>query len=127
MITGADNVTKELVKLALDAASMRHGAIANNLANIHSTDYVPLRVNFEEQLSTLRQTVEGNAELSANALASIRPYVEQDASLPPGSTASMIDREMMKLSQNTIHYQALLKALNKMGAIIGLAVNEGRK
>lgn len=127
MITGADSVTKDLVKLALDAASLRHSAIANNLANIHSPDYVPLRVNFEEQLHALRQVRGDSKELSAVALNLIRPFVEQESHLPAGSAASMIDREMLKLSQNTVHYQALLKALAKRGAIMNLAVNEGRK
>lgn len=127
MITGADKVTKDLIKLALDATSMRHNAIASNLANIHSTDYVPLRVNFEAQLHALQQAVRDNAPLTPEALAAVRPFVEQDGDLPPGSAASMIDREMLKLSQNTVHYQALLKALAKRGAIMSLAVNEGRK
>lgn len=127
MITGADKVTKELVKLALDATSMRHNAIASNLANIHSTDYVPLRVNFESQLHALQQAVRGNMPLTPEALAAVRPFVEQDSDLPAGSAASMIDREMLKLSQNTVHYQALLKAMAKRGAILSLVVNEGRK
>lgn len=127
MITGADKVTKELVKLALDAASMRHNAIANNLANIHSADYVPLRVSFEEQLHALRHAVDSKTPLTQEALAAIRPFVEQESDLPAGSAASMIDREMLKLSQNNVHYQALLKAIAKRGAIMSLVVNEGRK
>lgn len=127
MITGADKITKEMVKLALDAASMRHNAIANNLANIHSAAYVPLRVNFEEQLHALQQAVDSKTPLTPEALTAIRPFVEPDPDLPAGSAASMIDREMLKLSQNTVHYQALLKALAKRGAIMSLVINEGRK
>lgn len=127
MITGADKVTKELLKIALDAAAMRHNTIANNLANVHSTDYVPLRVNFEEQLNGLRQAVDNKTGLTQTDLRAIRPFVEAQTDLPAGSAASMIDREMLKLSQNTLHYQALLKALAKRGAIMNIIVNEGRK
>ena len=34
-----------LVRLALDAASLRHQAIANNIANVHSPGYEPLMAN----------------------------------------------------------------------------------
>ncbi len=35
--------------------------------------------------------------------------------------------ELVKLSQNAVHYQTLLKALDKRGSILALAVNEGRR
>lgn len=127
MITGADKVTREMVKLALDAASLRHSAIASNLANIHSTGHVPVRVNFEEQLQSLRDAVSNGAPLSMHSLEGVKPFVEHDGDLPAGSTVTLIDREMLKLSQNTVHYQALLKALAKRSAIMGLVINEGRK
>ena len=43
--------TIELVSLALDAALMRQTAIANNVANINTTAYQTLEVNFEQQLN----------------------------------------------------------------------------
>jgi len=38
-----------------------------------------------------------------------------------------VDLEMVKLSENTIHYQALLKALGKQLAILNTAMSEGRR
>jgi flagellar basal-body rod protein FlgB len=35
--------------------------------------------------------------------------------------------EMAALSENTLHHQALLKALNKHFALIGNAINEGKR
>ena len=57
LLSESDGVTFALVQLALDAATLRHQATANNLANIHSTGYRPQRVNFEEQLSALREAL----------------------------------------------------------------------
>jgi flagellar basal-body rod protein FlgB len=34
---------------------------------------------------------------------------------------------MVKLAQNAVHYQSLLKALDKHLAIMSAAVNEGRR
>ena len=57
-------------------------------------------------------------------LASVKPFVEADGR---GSTPVMLDMEMVKLAQNTVHYQSLLKALEKRGAILASAVSEGRR
>jgi len=108
-----------LVGLALDAASLRHQAIANNIANANSAGYVPMKVNFEEQLAFARGGSPG-----ARMLASVKPFVEADIG---ASTKVMLDMETTKLVQNTVHYQGLLKALEKRGAILNAAINEGRR
>ena len=106
--------------LALDAASLRHQAIANNIANANSAGYVPLKVNFEEQLAFARGGLRGGRQW---------PGIGHGRSSKPTpwSTPVMLDMEMVKLAQNTVHYQSLLKALDKRGAILGLAVSEGRR
>jgi flagellar basal-body rod protein FlgB len=121
-MTGIDQALS-LAMLALDAGVLRHQAIANNLANVNSTGYVPLKVNFEEQLAFLQDVSTGRAT-SRTALAGIRPFIEQDSA---GNASLMIDMEMVKLAQNTVHYQTLLKAVGRKLAILSLAVNEGRR
>lgn len=120
------NVTKALLKVALDASVMRHQAIANNLANLHSVGYAPLRVNFEEQLGGLRSALASGELASAAQVQALRPHVVPDENLASGLTTSTIDTELLKLQQNTVYYQSLLRALQKRGAITSLAVNEGR-
>jgi flagellar basal-body rod protein FlgB len=120
------NATKALLKVALDASVMRHQAIANNLANLHSVGYAPLHVNFDEQLGALRSALASGGEVTSTQVAALQPHLVQDEQLASGLTTSMIDSEMLKLQQNTVYYQSLLKALQKRGAITSLAVNEGR-
>lgn len=116
--------TISLVSLALDAATLRHQAIANNIANAHTPGYVPLRVSFEERLAGLR---ESGGSISA-AMRDLRPQVEPDRSeIHARNTSVMIDMEMVKLSQNTINYQALARALGKKLSLLATAVNEGRR
>jgi len=126
-ISEGDRVTSALVSVALDAATLRHQAIANNLANIHSENYRPQRVNFEEQLSALRHAVATQSPIAPAALAQAQPFIETDAARRTGDLAGRMDMEMVKLSQNAVHYQTLLKALDRWGGILTLAVNEGRK
>lgn len=123
--------TLQLVSLALDAASMRHMAIANNIANANSQNYTPLHVSFEDQLTAVEQdllTGTDDGTLSAR-LADIRPSIEADDAIAgvDGNPGVKLDMEMARLARNVVQYQALLKGLSSEMAIIKLAVNEGRK
>ncbi len=123
-------VTSQLVSLALDASVMRHQAIANNIANASNSEYVPVKVSFEDQLSSAIQAVserQSDAVL-AKGLETIKPrLIEDDRADSSGGARVMLDAEMAKLAQNVVHYQALLKALTKNMAVISSAINEGRR
>ena len=127
-MSGTEQVTMALMVKALDAASLRHQAIAGNIANANSTDYRPLKVNFEQQLGFARAALaRGTGELTAADVASVRPRLEQEPAPRAGSASVMIDMEMVKLSQNTLQYQALLKGLNQHISIVSFAINEGKR
>jgi len=126
-ISEGDRVTSALVLMALNAATLRHQATANNLANVHSENYRAQRVNFEEQLSALRHAVATQSPIAPAALAQVQPFIETDVARGTGGLAARMDMELVTLSQNAVHYQTLLKALDKWGGILTLAVNEGRR
>lgn len=128
MIAELAGVTTEAVKLALDAASLRHRTIANNIANANTPGYMPLRVNFEEQLDAMRHAANiSDAELKS-ALGGVRAFVEQDVAADGSGAANvMLDMEVVKLSQNVVHYQSLLRGLGKQMSILSAAINDGRR
>jgi len=126
-LSESDRVTSALVVMALDAATLRHQALANNLANIHSENFRPQRLNFEEQLTALRHAAATRSPIAPAALAQVRPFIETDGARPNAGLTGTMDLELVKLSQNAVHYQSLLKALDKWGGILALAVNEGRR
>ncbi len=110
-----------LARLALDAASLRHQVIANNIANANTPGFVPSKVNFEQQLAFAR---DASGSVPASLPASVRPFIEADAA---ADTRVMLDMEMVKLAHNTVQYQSLLKALDKRGSIVSAAITEGRR
>lgn len=118
MIEGIQGAGAAMAMLALDAAALRHQAIAHNLANLHSEDYVPLGVSFEAQLRVAAGP--GRAGLA-------RPQLVREFERGVGPRPQDVDMEMVRLSQNTIHYQALLRALGRQMAILGDALGEGRR
>lgn len=128
MITGISGATNEAVMLALDAANLRHQAIANNIANASTPGYTPLKVNFEEQLTAFRQAMDGSDAQAHSALQGVKGFIEEDlAAAGRGASNVMLDMEVVKLGQNVVHYQSLLRALGNQMSIISAAINEGKR
>lgn len=126
MVSIIDSNTSALLSLALDAAGMRQQAIAQNIANANTPGYQRIGVSFESRLQALK---DGAGNLQAPSLASLgnyRPAFEYAA--PAGQENNVsLDMEMAQLSENTLHHQALLKALTRHMSLVGIAINEGKR
>lgn len=122
MVSLIDSSTTSLLSLALDAAGMRQQAIAHNIANANTPGYQRLSVSFENRLAELSRSA-GSAAPSLAGLGDFRPAFELVGDGEPVA----LDMEVAALSENTLHQQALLKALNKHFALLGTAINEGKR
>lgn len=128
MIEEIDAATVGVLRLALDAASLRHRVIAHNIANANTEGYAPLRVNFEEQFDAVRSALGQSQPIDRGLLEGLRPVVAQDGPLSGGATAQVaLDLEVARLAQNSVHYQALLRGTAKYLSILGIAVTEGKR
>ena len=128
MIENIGGATSQLVKLALDAALLKHQVIANNIANVSTPGYVAKRVSFEEHLTKFLTPTGQLNESALNAeIDSLKSMLEEGhAVVPADNEVVELDQEMVNLSENVLRYQALLDALSKRGSIIKMAINEGR-
>ncbi len=124
MVSIIDNSTIGLLSLALDAAGMRQQAIAQNIANANTPGYQRLGVSFEARIADLQQALADGRTPSLGGLADYRPVFE---TVGAAGEALPLDMEMASLSENTLHHQVLLKALNKQFALLGTAINEGKR
>jgi len=127
MIDKTEAVTTSMLKLALDAASLNHQAIANNIANVNTPGYAPARVNFEAQLDSIRQTLSEGGRVQANMLSGIQPVMERAQPLPAGDHTANLDMETAQLAENTVHYEALLKVTGMRMSLVNAAINEGKR
>jgi flagellar basal-body rod protein FlgB len=127
MFGATEAIMVDLVKMALDAASLRHMTIANNIANANTTGYAPASVNFEQQMDVVRAAIGNGERLQSNMLSGIRPVIERGEPLAETDRTALLDTEMAKLAQNTVQYEALLKALGKHMSLIGSAIAEGKR
>jgi flagellar basal-body rod protein FlgB len=108
----------QLLKLGLEAATLRQAAISNNIANVNTDGYRPLKVSFEEQLRALSASRWSQSDLS-----SIKPSLVVDEH----SGAVALDEQMVMLNQNYVYHQSLLKALNGKLELFGTAINDARR
>ena len=112
-------ITQHLVSSALDAAALRHQAIALNIANANVPGARPVRVAFEQLLADLpARLASGGSVDTAEVPAAL---------LTVGAGEIAVDEEMAALSSNSLHYHALTRALSRHLGILALAVQDGRR
>lgn len=127
MSNGIEAITLQALTLALDAASLRHQAITTNIANANVPGYAPVSVHFEQQLQDARSALATQGRLDAPSLAGVQPELRSSAAAAGVPAGVLLDVEAAHLAQNSLHFQALLKGLNRHYQIVASAVSDGRK
>src|SRR3569623_798276 len=126
MVDAVQTVTQKLAGMALDAYSQRHRVLANIIANMHSDGFQAKRLNFESQLSHLREAVIAGASDSeiSGLVDQIKPFVDKIPADAGGKTdiTTRLDDQIALVVQNTVQYEALITALGKTNALMGLAI-----
>lgn len=123
MQNGVEAVTGTALTLALDAATLRHQVHAANIANAGVAGYKAQRLSFEAQVLQGLQGAAGKA----NAGTQVSARVEPDLAADGQPHAVQLDTEVAAMSQNSVHYQTLVRALNRQMSILASAVSEGKR
>lgn len=124
MSLGMEAITTTSLSLALDAASLRQQVIAANIANAGSVGFVPQRVSFEAQLAELAR---GNASQARTPLPELQVRLEPDLAGDGLPRDVKVDTEVAALAENSLHYQALVRGLNRHLSVLSSAVSEGKR
>ncbi len=110
--------TALLLRQALRVTEFNHRLIANNIANVETPHYNPVRLDFQ---ATLRAAVEGRGRISLRKTlprhfdaSRDRPQFEGLAFLSKNDYNKVdLDEEMVKLSENTGRYVLYSSLLTK--------------
>lgn len=146
-----DGRTMTALTKALDAASLRHKAIANNIANVNTMDFKADRVLFEDELSralradqssgsglvTTNDMHYGEGGLAAThdkhyggsaSLERVQPVVVKDesTSMRLDENNVDIDLEMTNLAANQMMYEAVLRRINGKISSLKAVISGGR-
>lgn len=108
----------ELLSKLLDAASVRHRVIAQNVANINTPGYRRLEVSFEDELARRLTSASGSA------WADLKPRVREGGGGTERADGNNvdIDREIGELNKNTLLYNAYVQVLTSKLATLRSAV-----
>ena len=126
--------TPLVLKKALDFQSERQLLISSNISNIDTPDYQAKDIDFKGALKAalgsgddlaLRATHKGHIGPSRDSLKGLmaHPFNESDISKSNGNNVN-IDKEMMKLSENQISYNATVQMMAKRFSTIRAAITE---
>lgn len=126
MLDSIGSVTLDLASKALDAASLRHQAIAANIANANTAGYKPFSVSFEDQLDAVRGDLAAGRAINPADLVGVAARLEQ-ASTAQAEGGGNLDLQAAELSQNVVRYQSLLKGVSHHYAILNLLINDGKR
>lgn len=130
MLEGIEAVTRSSLSLALDAATLRHQVIANNIANANTEDFVPLRLNFDAHVRDARRQLNERGRIEAPTLAAMAssPVPVEPVLAQGGQPAKVqLDAEVADMARNSVHYQALIKALSREMSVLSIAVSDGKR
>lgn len=120
----------EGVERSLDGLSMRHAAIASNIANINTPGYVKQEVNFEDSLMEALNQADGpksneSGLESFDGMSVTSPHPDVLLSWQPKTTPSQagpqridgnrttVETEMSGMAYNAVKYNALASVIAK--------------
>jgi flagellar basal-body rod protein FlgB len=97
----------ELAVRLLDAAALRHEALATNLANVETPGFkrLDLAPDFAQQLSAYAASPEPGA-----ALETLQPRLAADLTaraVRPDGNNVQLDRELLEMNRNALEYDVL--------------------
>jgi flagellar basal-body rod protein FlgB len=121
----SESMTIAAVSTALDAAVLRQQVLAANIANASTVGYVPRRLSFEAEFA--RAAGAGRTAAEDSSALQWRARVEPDLGADGAPRRVQIDEQMVELARNSVHFQALVKGLNRHLSILAAAVSEGRR
>ncbi|MEE8206761.1 MAG: flagellar basal body rod protein FlgB [Nitrospinaceae bacterium] len=126
--------TPLVLKKALDFQSQRHLLIASNISNIDTPGYLARDIDFKGTLQAalgaheglaMKTTHSGHIGPNRDDIRGLQaaPFIEPDAAKSNGNNVN-IDKEMMKLAENQIAYNATIQMMSKRGSTIRAAISE---
>jgi flagellar basal-body rod protein FlgB len=122
-----------MMKKSLDFSASRQLLITTNISNVDTPGYKAHDIDFQEQLSnvfrsdglSMKKTNDQHFGPSSAAVKSMQPmpFEEMDASKSNGNNVDM-DKEMAKLAENQIRFNATIQLMMKRGSSVRAAITE---
>jgi flagellar basal-body rod protein FlgB len=135
--------TQRVLENAMRASGLRHEVIAHNLANLDTPGYKRSEVLFQDKLAAALAAAQGGDDQLKGTRTNGRHLPIGDIPLPGDVTGETVvraetslradgnnvdlDAEMVKLSENTMLYQALAQLVKMKMTQLRSTISEGRR
>ena len=132
--------TSELLKNALDGASLAHAAIANNIANVNTPGYERFDVAYKHALAATEPTppdpnelslavtnskmIQINGEIPAQPFKVVASPVDDPIRMRVDGSNVDLDQEMALLTQNSSYQQSMAQFLTSQYSRLRSAIEE---
>ncbi|VVE50443.1 Flagellar basal body rod protein FlgB [Pandoraea communis] len=119
-----ETATVQEIASALDRAVLRQQVGAANIANANVGGYIAKQVTFDAHMTAMGVSAQRSSARGAlPAGVTVRDRLDNDGLPQP----VQLDQEVAELSQNSLNFQALTKALGKQFAMLAVAVADGKR
>jgi flagellar basal-body rod protein FlgB len=129
----SDNVPKAMKK-SLDLMSTRQSVISSNIGNLDTPGFKASEIDFQGQLREalgskgqlkLQATNEKHFGPKTSNIGSLAadPFEEEDAAKSNGNNVD-VDKEMAKMAENQIFYNAVIQLMMKRGSTVRASITE---
>ena len=129
----------QLLQRSMDAATLRQKAISQNIANVNTPDYERVEVSFEGELKRVlaeRKEIKLQGMLTnpmhipigPPSMDSVKPVVWRDTTgyYRYDKNNVDIDKELVKLAENSIKYRAMSSLMGKKFAMLKSVISSRR-
>lgn len=128
----------DILKKSLNATTLRHKTISNNIANVNTPNYKRQLVKFEEELQkhltssnnriSLARTKPNHISFIPKNITEINPELisDQTTAIRTDGNNVDIDLELAQLAENTTQFNVLSQAVSKKLSLLRSAIRGGR-
>ena len=128
------NTVPKAMKKSLDLLSVRQNLISSNIGNLDTPGFKASDLDFQGQLRnalgtkdqlTIKATNDKHFGPKTSNISSLKPepFEEEDAAKSNGNNVN-VDKEMAKLAENQIVYNATIQLMMKRASTIRAAITE---
>jgi flagellar basal-body rod protein FlgB len=128
------DISPKVMKKSLDLMSSRQSVITSNVGNVDTPGFKASEIDFQGQLRealgskgqlNLQATNDKHFAPKSSNISSLTadPFEEEDAAKSNGNNVD-VDKEMAKMAENQIFYNAVIQLMMKRGSTVRASITE---
>jgi flagellar basal-body rod protein FlgB len=106
-----------LIEKALNVRSLYHKVLSGNIANVETPNYKEKDIDFETEIQK---------QMAGTSSIEVKEKTEDDGMNSIDGNTVNIEKQMVKMTENSMVYSSLVQIINKKFSMLKYAITEGR-